>query len=111
MVSRHVIEVEVSCLPKDLPEYIAVDMGDMNIGDTIHLSELVVPEGVQLTVLAHAEEGTMDPAVVSIQIARIIEEIEEVTEEAEEGVEGVEGEEAAAAGEEAAPAPSEGETD
>lgn len=48
-VSHNVTEVEVTCLPKDLPEYIAVDMARMEIGDILHVSELTLPEGVELT--------------------------------------------------------------
>jgi large subunit ribosomal protein L25 len=48
-VSHSVTEVEVSCLPADLPEFIVVDMGKMDIGDIIHVSELRLPEGVELT--------------------------------------------------------------
>jgi large subunit ribosomal protein L25 len=52
-VSHNLTEVEVTCLPKDLPEYIAVDMAQMDVGDIIHVSELVLPAGVELT---HAVE-------------------------------------------------------
>jgi large subunit ribosomal protein L25 len=47
--SHNVTEVEVTCLPKDLPEYIVVDMAEMEIGDTVHVSELKMPAGVELT--------------------------------------------------------------
>jgi len=48
-VSHNVTEIEVTCLPKDLPEYIAVDMAEMEIGDTVHVSELELPDGVELS--------------------------------------------------------------
>ncbi len=49
VVSHNLTEVEITCLPKDLPEYIAVDMARMDVGDIIHVSELVLPGGVELT--------------------------------------------------------------
>jgi large subunit ribosomal protein L25 len=48
-VSHNVTEIEVSCLPADLPEFIVVDMGQMDVGDILHASELALPEGVELT--------------------------------------------------------------
>jgi large subunit ribosomal protein L25 len=52
-VSHNLTEIEISCLPADLPEYIAIDMSAMEIGDILHVSELRLPEGVELT---HAVE-------------------------------------------------------
>ncbi|ESQ16661.1 MAG: 50S ribosomal protein L25/general stress protein Ctc [Thiohalocapsa sp. PB-PSB1] len=48
-VSRNLTEIEISCLPSDLPEYISLDMEEMEIGDIVHVSELKLPEGVELT--------------------------------------------------------------
>ena len=74
-------EVEVVCLPANLPEFIAIDVSKMALNDSIHLSEIVLPEGVQLTALAHGVEGH-DQAVISIHLPRIEEEpVEEATEE------------------------------
>ncbi|MFC3606891.1 50S ribosomal protein L25/general stress protein Ctc [Stutzerimonas tarimensis] len=49
-------EVEVSCLPKDLPEFIEVDMANVELGQTLHLTDLKLPEGVQLAALAHGSD-------------------------------------------------------
>ncbi len=54
-VSHQIIEVEITCLPKDIPEFIEVDMTQLKIGDSIHLSDLKLPEGVILTALTHGE--------------------------------------------------------
>lgn len=78
-------DVEISCLPKDLPEYIEVDTSALELDASIHLSELVLPKGVTLTALAHAqdedlEEGSRsayDQAVVSIHTPRAVVEVEE----------------------------------
>ncbi len=48
-VSHSLSDVEITCLPKDLPEFIEVDMADMDIGDSVHLSDLQLPDGVELT--------------------------------------------------------------
>lgn len=66
VVSHLVIEVEVTCLPKDLPEYIEVDMGNLAIGESIHLSDIVLPADVTLVELAHG--GDHDGAVASIHV-------------------------------------------
>jgi large subunit ribosomal protein L25 len=59
-VSHNITEVEITCLPKDLPEYIAIDMAEMEIGDIVHLSEIPMPEGVSL---AHAPDPDL-PVVI-----------------------------------------------
>ena len=66
IVSHLTNEVEISCLPKDLPEYIEVDMGAMQLNDMLHLSNLKVPAGVECVDLTHGR----DPAVVSIHSPR-----------------------------------------
>ena len=47
--THNVTEVEVTCLPQDLPEFIVVDMAAMDIGDVVHVSDLKLPAGVELT--------------------------------------------------------------
>jgi large subunit ribosomal protein L25 len=59
-VSHHVTEVEILCLPKDLPEFIALDMSDLDVGQIIHLSEIPLPPGVSL---AHAPDPD-EPVVI-----------------------------------------------
>ena len=71
VASHTITEVEIVCLPKDLPEFIGVDMAEMEIGSIVHLSELVLPEGVAL---AHAPDP--DEPVVVIHGARGGEETE-----------------------------------
>ena len=75
MVSHEIIEVEVECLPKDLPEYIEVDISGMGVGDSLHLSDLAIPGGVDLLELARGEGH--DLGVVSIHAKRGTEEVEE----------------------------------
>ena len=65
IVTHLLVEVEVGCLPKDLPEYIEVDMAELDVGDAVHLSELMLPEGVHIMTLAHNPDN--DQPVVSVQ--------------------------------------------
>ena len=65
MVSHMRTEVEVSCLPKDLPEFIEVDISALSLNESIHLSQLKVAEGVTLVELAKE-----DAAVVAIHSPR-----------------------------------------
>ena len=59
-------EVEVSCLPKQLPEFIELDLGAMEMGQTLHLSDIKVAKGIELLSLARGE----DLAIVSIAAVR-----------------------------------------
>ena len=45
-------DVEISCLPKDLPEYLTVDFAAIHVGTTLHLSDLILPAGVEIPQLA-----------------------------------------------------------
>jgi len=78
-------EVVVRCLPKDLPEYIEVDMAKLDVGESVHLSELVLPPNVRLLELIHGADH--DAAVVSVLSPRgggmVDEEAESAAEEAE----------------------------
>ena len=79
-------ELDITCLPKDLPEYIEIEVSALGINDVIHLSSVELPEGVELTGVLHEGE---DPTVVTVMPQR---EIEEEVLEVEAGVEGEEGE-------------------
>ncbi len=66
IVSHQVSQVEVMCLPKDLPEFIEVDVSEMSLGQTLHFSDLKLPEGIELVELTHGR----DAPVVSIHSPR-----------------------------------------
>jgi large subunit ribosomal protein L25 len=70
VVSHNLTDVEVSCLPADLPEYIEVDTSHLELDSTIHLSELKLPQGVELLAFSHGQEGH-DLPVVSIHKPRL----------------------------------------
>ena len=91
-VNHLINDIEISCLASNLPEQLEIDVQEMDIGDTVSLSEIKLPEGVEITILQQDEDR--DQAVVSVTETRemIIEEEEEEL-ELEEGGEGEEGEE------------------
>ena len=91
-VSQLITDVEVSCLPKDLPEYFEVDIIDLELNEMMHLSDIKVPEGVEIPQLTQGPEN--DHAIVSIHVIKAA----PIEEDEVEAVEGEEGE--AAAGEE-----------
>ena len=69
-VSHTIVEVEVSCQPQDLPEFINVDMANVEVGQIVHLSDLTLPKGVELVALAHGN----DLAVANIHASRVKDE-------------------------------------
>lgn len=66
-IFRLATELEVTCLPKDLPGAIEVDMANINVGEIVHLADLTAPKGVEFTALAHDN----NIAVASVQAARV----------------------------------------
>jgi large subunit ribosomal protein L25 len=74
---QHVMnELEISCLPKDLPEFIEVDLAELQAGHSLHLSSLKLPEGVEPVV----PKGSEDPTVATIIIPRVMTADEEAAE-------------------------------
>lgn len=82
IVSHHVTEVDIVCLPADLPKSIAVDVSALDLDQAIHMTELVLPKGVAFVVEI---DEAHDQSVVSIHLPRVIEEAEEETAEAAAG--------------------------
>ena len=87
IVSHIMVEVDIACLPKDLPTYVEVDLINLAIGDSIHLSEIKAPEGVEFSALS--EEN--DPIITSISRPKVVVEEVVVASDGEEGAEGEEG--------------------
>ncbi|MEO8802405.1 MAG: 50S ribosomal protein L25/general stress protein Ctc [Rudaea sp.] len=79
LISHALTDIEISCLPKDLPEFVEVDLSGLEVGDIVHLSELKLPEGVEIPELRLGREH--DDAVVTAQEMR--QEVEVVAEGAE----------------------------
>ena len=69
IAEHHMNEIEITCLPKDLPEFIEVDVADLEMNVTLHLSDLTLPKGVSSVELAKEDE-THDLAVVTFKKAK-----------------------------------------
>ena len=76
VVTHELNEIQISCLPEDLPEFIEVDLSNLSAGDTIHLSQVTLPKGVEVPELKLGADH--DVAVVVARMGRV----EEATEEA-----------------------------
>ena len=86
IVQHQETDIEVQCLPKDIPEFIEVDMLKVAIGEIIHLSDIALPEDVVSVALALGEDH--DLAVASIIAPKGISEAEEEEAEAAAAAEG-----------------------
>lgn len=76
IVNHGLVDVEVSCLPRDLPEYLEVDVAGLDLGQILHLSDIKLPAGVEILALSHGAEH--DIQVVAVQPPRSGEVTEEV---------------------------------
>lgn len=89
VVEHHLWELQVECLPGDVPDGINADVSELQVGDSLRVSDIVAPEGV--TVLTPPEESVLSVVVPQV---RVVEEVAEVAEGEEEAP--AEGEEAPA---------------
>jgi large subunit ribosomal protein L25 len=62
IVTHSMVDVEVLCLPSALPEFLEVDLAGLDIGETIHLSNVVLPAGIEIVVLAQGPEHDLPVA-------------------------------------------------
>jgi len=75
LVTHSISEIEVVCLPKDLPEYLEVDLSSLELDHSVHMSDIIVPAGVELVELSHGEAH--DQPVASVHMPRGASEEEE----------------------------------
>ena len=68
IAAHSLTDIEVSCLPSALPEFIEVDLSGLDVGESIHLSDMVLPQGVEIVALSQGEEHNL--SVVSILASR-----------------------------------------
>lgn len=80
-VAKLMTEVEVTCLPRYLPEYFEIDISGMELDDMLHLSDIKVPEGVEIVELSHGDENDHDQPIVAIHVIKVVEIEEPETEE------------------------------
>jgi large subunit ribosomal protein L25 len=80
IVAHIMTEAEVSCLPKDLPEFIEVDLAALELGDSVHLSQITLPKGVEFVALAHGNDSPV--AAIARTRGGMADEAEEAAETA-----------------------------
>jgi len=95
LISHLEVDVEVRCLPKDLPEFIEVDLSKIEVNQTVNLSDLKLSENVEITALSHDE----DKAMATAYVPRVVVEETEAPATAEVPVAGDEAKEGDAAAE------------
>ncbi|MEE8365429.1 MAG: 50S ribosomal protein L25/general stress protein Ctc [Gammaproteobacteria bacterium] len=84
MLTQLVTEIEVVCLPKFLPEYLEIDALELHLGEILHLTDIKMPEGVEIIALTHGEDH--DTGLLSVVKTRAEEVIaDEAPEAPEEG--------------------------
>lgn len=77
-IASHVLnELDITCLPDDLPEYIEVDLGSLSVGHSLHVRDLQLPKGVELDL--HRDEN---PVVATVVIPQLVTEEEEAAQAA-----------------------------
>ena len=94
IVAHIMTEVNISCLPKNLPEFIEVDLSMLDIGQSIHLSEIKTPEGVEFLQLTHGNDSGVasiaKPKAV-VEEVKPVEIVDDAAAPAAEGAKGAEG--------------------
>jgi large subunit ribosomal protein L25 len=91
LISHSMTELDIACLPANLPEYIEVDVAAVEIGQVLHISDIVLPKGVESVSLSHGEGHDL-PIFTINKPKEEVEEVEDTAEAAEGEGEG-EGEE------------------
>ena len=76
-ISHNMTSLEITCLPGDLPEYIEVDVLDVELGSSIHISDLTLPDGLVIPSLNLGQDH--DHVVVSVNAPKRVEESEELS--------------------------------
>ena len=84
-LTHNLTEVEITCLPANLPEFIEVDMLDVESGTSVHLSDLVLPEGVTIVALTFGEDRDIPVASVTARRGASEDAADDAEAAAEEG--------------------------
>ena len=65
LISHSMTELEIMCLPSDLPEYLEVNMAEVELGQTLHISDIKLPKGVESVALSHGDDHDLPIAAVN----------------------------------------------
>lgn len=71
IVMHNMVEIEVSCLPADLPEFLEADLSGLEMDASIHLSDIKVPDGAEIVELTHGEDHNLPVAVIKMARAQV----------------------------------------
>ncbi len=96
LITHSSTDIHIACLPDNLPEYIEVDLGELELDASLHVSNLKLPEGIESVDLGHGDDSTHDHIVAAIHLPRAEKSItsdEETEVEAEADAEGTSEEE------------------
>jgi len=83
IIQHSATDIEVQCLPGDMPEYVEVDMLKLKVGDIVHISDITLPKGVESVALSHGEDHDLAIAIVTAAKVASEETEETVAEQAE----------------------------
>jgi len=83
IIQHSATDIEVQCLPGDMPEYVEVDMLKLKVGDIVHISDITLPKGVESVALSHGEDHDLAIAIVTAAKVASEETDEAVAEQAE----------------------------
>lgn len=75
VISHVMTDLEITCLPANLPEYIEIDMAEIDIGEGIYLADINMPEGTEISALLHG--GDPKQIVVNVHMPKVVKEVEE----------------------------------
>ncbi|WP_370979663.1 50S ribosomal protein L25/general stress protein Ctc [Agaribacterium sp. ZY112] len=64
IVNHQMTELEISCLPADIPEFIEVDLAELEVGQSVHISDLKLPKGVESVALSHGADHDQSVAAI-----------------------------------------------
>ncbi len=70
LISHNITDLEISCLPANLPAFLEVDMAEVELDATLHISDIKLPEGVESVALSHGEE--QDQPIASIHLPKVV---------------------------------------
>lgn len=73
-ITHNMTELEISCLPADLPEFIEVDMAEVEVDQIVHISDIKLPEGVESVALSHGADHDLSVAAIHVPKAVVVEE-------------------------------------
>lgn len=84
VLTHDLVDIEIQCLPANLPEYVEVDVSSLDLGDSLHLSDLVLAEGLEIVALAQGADHDLKVVAVQANRAAEVEAEDEAVEDGEE---------------------------